>query len=104
MPGEPVTEPVDEEELGFQETVDQSEYWEFDPNCLFEKNETVTIPKNIARFLWNISGCCTDPSDKGLYNNRKAMFEALDIIYKALDEAIHDNQTDHKEESARKEP
>lgn len=87
MPGEPVTEPEDGETT-MQETINQSEYWEFDPNLNFEKDESVVIPKNIARFLWNISGCCTDPSDKGLYNNRKAMFEALDIIYKALDEHL----------------
>lgn len=92
MPGEPVTEPADVDEPDFQETVNKSEFWEFDPECKFEKGETVTMPKNVVRFLWNISGCCTDPSDKGLYNNRKAMFEALDIIYKAIDESIH-NQT-----------
>lgn len=98
MPGEPVTEPEDGETT-MQETINQSEYWEFDPNLNFEKDESVVIPKNIARFLWNISGCCTDPSDKGLYNNRKAMFEALDIIYKALDEhfEIHNCESkDHK--------
>jgi hypothetical protein len=86
MQGEPVTEP--EDEADFQTTVNESEYWEFDPNLNFEKDETVTMPKNLVRFLWNISGCCTDSADKGLYNNRKAMFEALDIIYKALDEEM----------------
>lgn len=86
---EPVTEPEDEPTM--QETIDQSEYWAFDP--AFEKNEIVTMPKNLVRFLWNISGCCTDPSDKRLYNNRKAMFEALDIIYKAIDEALNYQQS-----------
>lgn len=89
--GEPVTEPEDEPNM--QETINQSEYWEFDPDLNFEKYETVTIPKNLVRFLWNISGSCTDTSEKGLYKNRKAMFEALDIIYKALDEHLESTKS-----------
>ena len=94
MPGEPVTEP--EDELDFQETLEKSEFWQIDD---WEKDETVTIPKNIVRFIWNISGSCTDPSDKGMFKNRRAMFEALDLTYKALDEAmscaqIHQNNKD----------
>ena len=93
--GEPVTEPEDEPTM--QETLDQSEYWVFDPDLNFEKDETVTIPKNLVRFLWNISGSCTDTSEKGLYKNRKAMFEALDIIYKALDEHLELDKQQEKE-------
>jgi hypothetical protein len=88
MPGEPVTEPEDEPD--FEEALEKSKFWNLDT---YEEDENVTIPKNIVRFLWNISGYCTDPCDKELYKNSEAMFEALDLVYLALDEAMKCAQT-----------
>ena len=92
MPGEPVTEP--EDEPNFQETLAKSKRFTM-RGCTEEGK--FRISKNLANFIYNISGYCTDPSEKTLYNKPKAMFEALDLIYKAFDEIQCNPQTNECE-------
>ena len=59
-----------------------------------EEEGTITIPKTLFNFMYNISGYCTDSTEKTLFNNRKAMLEALDLFYKILDEQLHFKMSD----------
>ena len=44
------------------------------------------VSETILTFIQNISGTVTDPNDK-FYNQPKAMFDALNLIYKILEDA-----------------
>ena len=55
-----------------------------------EENGAVAIPKTLFNFMLNISAYCTDEvaNEEGFFKNKGAMFEALDLIYQALDEQL----------------
>ena len=86
MPGEPVTEP--EDEPTFEDSLAESKL--FTLRGCEEKGE-ITIPKTLFNFIYNVSAYCTDSeaNDKKIFDNKEAMFEALDLIYKVLDEQLH---------------
>ena len=77
-------------ELSFQETIAKSKRFTL-RGC--EEEGNFRISKTLANFIYNISGYCTDPSEKTLYNEPKVMFEALDLIYKAFNEIQCNPQT-----------
>lgn len=83
--GEFVNEPKDEPT--FEESLKASKRFTF-RGC--EEEGFIAIPKTLFNFMLNVSAYCTDSeaNEEGFYNNKKAMFEALDLFYKALDERL----------------
>jgi hypothetical protein len=60
----------------------KSKYWTIE-GC--EAEGTITIPKTFFNFMQNISGYCTDKTEF-YFNNPEAMFEALNLIWKGLND------------------
>jgi hypothetical protein len=82
MPGEPVTEPEDEPD--FQQSLKDNLYFTIRGT---EEKGSIRLDKTLFNFIYDIAGTCTDPNETpDYYNNPRAMFVALDLIYKALDE------------------
>lgn len=67
----------------FEETLEDNLYFT-ERGC--EEMGRIRVPKTTFNFIKNISGECTDAnSGPDYYNNPRAMFVALDLIYKSLD-------------------
>ncbi|MCJ7634108.1 hypothetical protein MUP77_17190 [Candidatus Bathyarchaeota archaeon] len=66
------------------------------------------IPETLFRFIGNIAGLCTDKYEsEDYYKNPRAMFVALDLIYKAcslLNEESVNEDRGSTEENAKKKP
>ncbi len=67
----------------FEETLEDNLYFTV-RGC--RENGSIKMPRTTFNFIKNISGECTESnSGPDHYNNPRAMFVALDLIYKALD-------------------
>jgi hypothetical protein len=73
--------------VSFKHTYEGNLYWTL-RGC--ETKGTVTVPKTAINAIMNWAGACTDP-DEGpdYYNNPRAMYVALDLIYRLLDTLHH---------------
>ena len=70
---------------GLQETINNSPHWTFRGFNYF--HDMLLVDEKIIRAIKNWAADCGEPCCSGSYNNPEAMFNALDMIYKLLDEA-----------------
>ena len=76
----------DELEMSFSELHDTQMYHTMS-GCVSTNDGKVTIHEGIVRAIMNWCGNCTDPANgPDYYNNPRAMFTALNLIYKLLEE------------------
>lgn len=67
----------------FKEALQKSKYWTL-RGC--EMQGFSLVDRTILLFIQNIAGTATDPDDE-YFKNPEAMFEALDLIWKILEDA-----------------
>ncbi len=95
MPDKPITEPKDEPT--FEESLKENIYFTT-RGC--EERGSIKIDKTLFNFIYNISGMCTDKGEtEDYFKNPRAMFVALDLIYKAFNEV---EQSEREQERLRK--
>lgn len=68
-----------------QETITNSPHWNLRGFKYF--HGMLLVDEKIIRAIKNWAADCGEPACVGSYNNQEAMFNALDMIYKLLDEA-----------------
>ena len=79
-----------------QETITKSPNWNFRGFKYFK--EMMLVDEKILRAIKNWAADCGEPCCAGTYNNQEAMFNALDMIYKLLDEAEKGPLTIHNKD------
>jgi len=63
------------------------------------------LPETFFRFIGDIAGMCTDKSETpDYYNNPRAMFVALDLIYKACQEVNEQVEAEKVKKALRNNP
>jgi len=96
-----VYEPEDEN-WDLQETITKSPHWNLRGFNYF--NDVMLVDEKILRAIKNWAADCGEPCCAGTYNNQEAMFNALDLIYKLIEEAEKGSLTISNKELRQSEP
>jgi len=68
----------------FEEALEENIY--FTTEGIEEANTLITLPKSFVSIVKAWSAICTEPNEgEDYYRNPRAMFVALDLIYRLLD-------------------